>query len=533
MNDPAHILTLPILIPLIVGAALILIHERHHRLKYALNQFSSLVLLAVSIWLLMMTDGFGTATGAPLAYLSANWSAPFGIVLIGDRLSALMLVLTAVIANAALLYSFSRWSQVGVHYHTLFQLLLMGINGALLTGDLFNLFVFFEVMLAASYGLLLHGYNITRLRAGMQYIAINLVASFFFLIGIALVYAATGTLTLADIAANIASLGDDQRLLMHTGAAVLAVAFLTKSAMWPLGFWLPTTYSAAAPPVTAMLVVLTKIGIYVILRLHLLFFGATAGASAGFGTQFLFIGGLVTMLYGIIGLIASQEANRIASYSAIISSGTLLAIIGANNPSLLSSALFYLVSSTLAVAAFALLSELISRIYPTRNLVLAISIEAFEQDETHDVSSGYVIPSAMAFLGLAFMASTLVIAGLPPLSGFIAKFGILHHLLDTNELSVLHWSLTALLILAGLGTIITMVRFGVRSFWVSHNEEPPKLKLTEATPVAGIIGVCVAMVVFAGPLSDLLERVAADAIDTPAYIDTVMELQPVVRGDTI
>src|SRR5690554_2986281 len=120
MNDLAHILTLPILIPLITGAVLILIHERHHRLKYALNQFSSLLLLAVSIWLLAVTDGYGNASGTALAYLSANWAAPFGIVLVGDRLSALMLVLTAVVANAALLYSFSRWSQVGVHYHTLF-----------------------------------------------------------------------------------------------------------------------------------------------------------------------------------------------------------------------------------------------------------------------------------------------------------------------------------------------------------------------------------------------------------------------------
>lgn len=529
MIDPAHILTLPILIPLIMGAALILIHERRHRLKYALNQFSSLLLLAVSLWLLLLTDG-GGGEGTQLAYLSANWVAPFSIVLVADRLSAVMLVLTALVANAALLFSFTRWSQVGVHFHTLFQLLLMGINGALLTGDLFNLFVFFEVMLAASYGLLLHGYNVTRLRAGMQYIAINLVASFFFLIGIALVYAATGTLNLADISFQVAGLGDTQRVLLHTGAAVLGVAFLTKSAMWPLSFWLPTTYSAAAPPVTALLVVLTKIGIYVILRLHLLFFGEAAGESAGFGLNFLMLGGLLTMVFGTIGLIASQESNRIASYSAIISSGTLLALIGADNTNLLGSAIFYLISSTLAVAAFALLSELISRIYPTRNHVLAISSEAFEVDEKHDVSAGFVIPGAMAFLGLTFIASALVIAGLPPMSGFIAKFGILHELLSAEVISVWHWVLTALLVLVGLASIITMLRFGVRSFWVSHNEESPKLALSEASPVLVLLVMCVGMVVFAGPLSALLDRVAADAVNTPAYIDNVMQLQPVTRG---
>ena len=528
MTELAHILTLPILIPLIMGAVLILIHERRHRLKFALNQLSTLLLLAVSLWLLLLTDQ-STAT-SQLTYLSANWAAPFGITLVSDRLAALMLVLTAVIANAALLFSFTRWSQVGVHFHTLFQLLLMGINGAVLTGDLFNLFVFFEVMLAASYGLLLHGYNVTRLRAGMQYIAINLVASFFFLLGIALVYAATGSLNLADIAAKVATLDDTHRMLLHTGAAVLAVTFLTKSAMWPLGFWLPATYSAAAPPVTALLVVLTKVGIYVILRLHLLFFGENAGASAGFGLDFLLLGGLITLLFGTIGLIASRESQRITSFSAIISSGTLLALIGTGNTAILGSAMFYLVSSTLAVATFALLTELIDRINPARSRNLAISFEAYEVDEKSDVSFGFVIPAAMAFLGLSFLACALIIAGLPPLSGFIAKFGILHQLLQSTPVTGTDWAITTLLIVAGLGGIISLVRFGVRNFWVTHREEPPALNLSEATPILLLVIVCVGMVAFAGPLSQLLERVAADAINTPAYIESVLEHQPVVRG---
>lgn len=531
MTEPAHILTLPILIPLIMGAALILIHERRHRLKYALNQLSTLLLLAVSLWLLLLADQ-STAT-SQLTYLSANWAAPFGITLVSDRFAALMLVLAALIANAALLFSFTRWSQVGVHFHTLFQLLLMGINGALLTGDLFNLFVFFEVMLAASYGLLLHGYNVTRLRAGMQYIAINLIASFFFLLGIALVYAATGTLNLADIAAQVATLDDTHRILLHTGAAVLAVTFLTKSAMWPLSFWLPATYSAAAPPVTALLVILTKVGIYVILRLHMLLFGETAGASAGFGLNFLLLGGLLTLLFGTIGLIASRESQRITSFSAIISSGTLLALIGTGNTAILGSAMFYLVSSTLAVATFALLTELIERINPARSRNLAISFEAYEVDEKSDVSFGFVIPAAMAFLGLSFIACALIIAGLPPLSGFIAKFGILHQLLQSTPVTGTDWALTALLITAGFGGIISLVRFGVRNFWVSHREKAPALNLSEASPILLLVAVCIAMVIFAGPLSQLFERVAGDIVNTPAYIESVLERQPVMRGGDI
>lgn len=528
MSEFGHILTLPILIPLVVGALLILINERHHQLKFAINLVSTMGLLAVSLILLYLTDYPQDGLNA-VVYLAANWEAPFGIVLVGDRLSAVMLVLTTVIATGALIFSYSRWAQVGVHFHTLFQLLLMGIHGALLTGDIFNLFVFFEVMLAASYGLLLHGYNVVRLRAGLQYITINLVASVFFLIGIALIYAAVGSLNIADIAAQASLLEAGNRTLFHTGAAVLAVAFLTKSAMWPLSFWLPNAYTAAAPPVTALLVVLTKIGVYVVLRLYLLFFGEHAGASAEFGAPLLLTGGLLTMAYGIIGLIASQESNRIASYSAIISSGTLLALIGMGNSAMLSSLLFYLISSTLAVAAFALLSELISRIYPTRNQVLAITFEAFEVDEKHDVSSGYVIPAAMAFLGLSGMACALIIAGLPPLSGFVAKFGILHQLLQTEHLNATAWLFMILIISAGLGSIITFVRFGIRSFWASHREAPPRLKLTEVAPIIVLLMICVGLVIFAGPMFDLLERTSGEATNATQYIERVLN-QPSVGG---
>lgn len=529
MTELAHILTLPILIPLFFGGILILINERHHHLKYALNQLGMLFILAVSLYLFYLTDQ-NNGNGQQLAYLSSNWASPFGIALVGDRLSAIMLVLTAVIANGALLFSFSRWSRVGVHFHSLFQLLLMGINGALLTGDLFNLFVFFEVMLAASYGLLLHGGNANRIRAGMQYIAINLVASFFFLIGIALVYAATGTLNLADIAHKVALLDETSRALFHTGTAVLGVAFLTKSAMWPLGFWLPSTYSASSPPVTAMLVLLTKIGIYVIIRLHFLIFGDTAGVSAGFGQTFLLTGGLVTLIFGIIGLVASQESMRIASYSAIISSGTLLALVGLGDAGLLSSALFYLLSSTVAVATFVLLTDLIGRIYTPADSVLALSFEAFTGEDPTKDSAGFIIPAAMAILGLSFAACALIIAGLPPLSGFLAKFTILHQLLDPTKVNLIRWVLAITLIVAGLGSIITLMRFGVRSFWTSHNSKPPVLKLTEVAPILLILGISITFVIFAGPLNQLLTRTANDVFSAPSYIENVLESQPIQRG---
>ncbi len=526
-NLLSELLVLPILLPLVTATVLILINERHHQLKFVINQVSALALLVLTCSLLWVTDSASTGENL-LVYLAANWVAPFGIVLVGDRLASLFLVLTAVMANCALLFSYSRWANLGVHFHTLFQLLLMGINGALLTGDLFNLFVFFEVMLAASYGLLLHGYNITRIRAGMQYIVVNLIASVFFLLGIALVYAAVGTLNFADMAAKIPELAAAQRQLMHTGAAILAVAFLTKSAMWPLGFWLPTTYSAAAPPVTAMLVLLTKIGVYVVLRLNYLWFGEHAAASVNFGNLLLLTGGLLTLTFGAIGLLASQDSGRIASYSAVISSGTLLALIGLGQPLTLAAMLFYLISSTLAVASFVLLTELIERIYTPTDSVLALSMEFFALDDEKKESAGVAIPGAMAFLGLAFAACALIMAGLPPLSGFIAKFNILHQLLQT-PMTGSNWLLLILLVVAGLSAIISLMRFGVRSFWTAQSAQSPRLKLTEAGPVLLLLSACISMAIFAGPVHALLERVATELQQTDRYVEQVLDTVAVSR----
>src|SRR5690606_27894530 len=239
-----QLILVPVILPLLCGAALILVNETRHRLKFAFNLGSVLILLAVALTLMWQADS-GYLTDGVGVYLAANWAAPFGIALVVDRLAALMLLLTAVLAACSLLYALKRWGRVGVHFHSLFQFLLMGLNGAFLTHDLFNLFVFFEVMLAASYGLLLHGYNIHRIRASMQFVAINLVASLLFLIGVALIYAHTGTLNMADLASRVRELDATQLGLLQVGMTTLLIVFLIKSAMWPLGFWLPAAYSAA------------------------------------------------------------------------------------------------------------------------------------------------------------------------------------------------------------------------------------------------------------------------------------------------
>src|SRR5690606_5919397 len=220
--------------------------------------------------------------------------------------------------------------------------------------------VFFEVTLTASYGLVLHGSRIARVKAGMHYIAVNLVASFLFLIGVSLIYGVTGTLNMADLAAAVPRILPADRMLLEAGAAILGIAFLVKAGMWPLGLWLPPAYTAAVPPAAAMLAITSKLGVYVVLRLSLLLYSGTE-SPVQFGGSWLLYGGLATIVFGIIGVLAAQETARIAAYSILVSSGTLLAAVGTNRVDVTVGALFYLVSSTLAVSALFLLIELVER----------------------------------------------------------------------------------------------------------------------------------------------------------------------------
>ena len=220
-----HLLVAPVLLPLVAGACLLLIDELRHTLKAVVSLFSTLALFAVSASLLSMADSQGGDTLA-MSYAVATWPAPFAIVLVLDRLSALLMVTSSVLALAALVFSLARWDRAGPHFHSLFQFLLMGLGGAFLTGDLFNLFVFFEVTLAASYGLLLHGSGSFRVRSGLHYISINLAASLLFLIGVSLIYGVTGTLNMADLALRIPQVTADDRALLQVGAGILGIAFL-------------------------------------------------------------------------------------------------------------------------------------------------------------------------------------------------------------------------------------------------------------------------------------------------------------------
>ena len=355
-----HLMLAPIVLPMLSAALMLLLREERQRVKFALGLVSTVLGLGVAVLLMLWTD----QAGAPVnlgVYMPGNWPMPFGISLALDRLTGMMLVLTYTVALASLIFSSARWHRAGMHFHSLFQFQLMGLSGAFLTADLFNLFVFFEIMLAASYGLLLHGSGRARIQAGLHYIAINLAASSLFLIGVSMLYGLTGTLNMADLARAIPQISSADRGLLHSAAAILGIAFLTKAAMWPLNFWLVPAYSAATAPVGAVFALMTKVGVYVVLRLWTLLFSSEAGSSALFGSTWLIVGGMLTMAFGGLGMLGSQRLTHIAGFAAILSSGTLLAATGFGQNALTAGLLYYLPSSTLAVSALFLIADVVDR----------------------------------------------------------------------------------------------------------------------------------------------------------------------------
>ncbi len=532
----AHLILAPIALPLCAGMLMLLFDGRSRALKATINLVAVVALMVVAITLLRLADAAGSEVASrPFVYLLGDWPAPFGIVLVLDQLSALMLLLTSILALASLVFSLARWHAAGVHFHALFQFLLMGLNGAFLTGDLFNLFVFFEVLLAASYGLVLHGSGVARVRAGMHYIAVNLVTSSLFLIGASLIYGVTGTLNMADLALRIPAVAAGDRALLEAAAAVLGVAFLVKAGMWPLSFWLPTAYTAATPPVAAIFAVMSKVGIYVVLRLWLLLFGPGAGESAQFGGDWLLYGGMMTIVFGMFGILAAQETARLAGYAVLVSSGTLLAAIGFGEVGVTAGALYYLVSSTLTISAFYLLVELVERGRELGADMLAVTREAYgegdEDEEEEEAVVGFAVPGTMALLGISFLFCAVLLAGLPPLSGFIAKFAMLASLLGaagSGPVPAIDWGYVALMILSGLAALIAMLRAGINAFW-AEEREVPRVRVIEMAPVAVLLALTLMLTLQAGPAMRYMETTARALHSPIQYIDGVLSAPRIGR----
>jgi len=520
-----HLMIAPVLLPLLAAAVMLSLGgERRRNVNAVLNVASTFALVVVAI--MLVRDADASPTGVAGVYRLGDWPAPFAIVLVVDRLAALMVLLTSLLAAAAVVFSLARWHRVGVLFHPLFQFLLMGVNGAFLTGDLFNLFVFFEVLLAASYGLALHGSGLSRVKAGLHYIVINLVASLWFLIGVSLIYGVSGTLNMADLAARVPTIPPGDRGLLEAGAGILAIAFLVKAGMWPLCFWLPRTYAAAPPPVAATFAILTKVGAYVVLRLWLLLFGDAAGASAQFGSEWLLLGGIATIVYGAIGSLASQDMARLASFSVLVSSGTVLAAVGLGQIGVTGAALFYLISSTLGLGAFFLLIDLVQRGREpgVDMLVMTRELSGEESELEGPVEVGIAIPATMGMLGLAFIGSALVISGLPPLSGFIAKFALLAAAINARSgaVPVSAWVFLVVLILSGLAALIAMSRAGISAFWASPDWSVPHVRLIEMAPVVILLLLCAMQTIQAGPIMRYMQATAQSLHAPRDYIRGVL-----------
>lgn len=522
-----HLPVFPIAIPLMTAAIMLLVRDKHRHAKIALGIFSLALQFYVALNLLGMADGSIRTDwlhGVGV-YLLGDWPAPFGIVLVVDRLAAIMLVLTSILASTTWWYATARWDKAGVHFHPLFQLLIMGLNGAFLTGDLFNLFVFFEVFLAASYGLMLHGSGRERVSAGLHYIAVNLISSFLLLIAIAIIYGISGTLNMADLAYKAGNLSGADRLMFEAAVAVLGVAFLIKAAAWPLNYWLIATYSNTSAPVAGMFSIMTKVGIYALLRIGSLLL--PTGAPAAFSGDWMFPVGIATLAFGSFGMLAAHQPERMASYCVVISSGTLLAALGMPGVILTGPALYYLLSSVLAIGAFFMLLEMIGRAQSFGADLLAVSQEAFdladpESEDSSDDVVGIAIPAAMVFLGMSFIACALLIIGLPPLSGFVAKISLLSAALKSSGYTANAWVFTATVLLSGFIGIMALSRTGIRLFWSFSDIQVPRLRLNEALPVAFLISLCAVLAMRADPITNYLEQTAAYLDEPHRYVAAVL-----------
>ena len=399
------------------------------------------------------------STGQISVYQLSEWSAPFGIVLVLDRLSAFMLVLTYALAIPVIWYASDNWDTRGRYFHTMFHFLLMGVCGAFLTGDLFNLFVFFEILLMASYVLLLHGQGRQRFQLGIHYVTINLLASALFLIGLGMIYGSVGSLNMVDVGRILPTLDDDQHKLAIAGGLLLFVVFGIKAAMLPVGFWLPKTYAVASTPVAAIFTIMTKVGIYAILRVNGTVFD-DAMAQSIFKNTLLLIG-LITSIYGVIGAIGAERLRRFVGFMVLSSVGTLLIAIAMFNTQAWSAALYYLVHSTLIAAAFYLFCGWITAQRGTFKDHLKVAPKIKNEKAA----------------ALTYFLIAMMMAGLPPFSGFLGKVFILQ---ATAETAYQGW-IIAIILIVSLLSILAFTRVGFILFW---RASPPEMNPNEAAYTA-------------------------------------------------
>lgn len=454
-------------------------------------------------------------TGQIYVYELSEWSAPFGIVLVLDRLAAFMLVLTYALALPLIWFASKEWDERGRYFHAMCHFLLMGLCGAFLTGDLFNLFVFFEVLLMASYVLLLHGQGKARFQLGIHYVTINLLASALFLIGLGMVYGNVGSLNMADVGRIVPTLEGTQYTLAIAGGLLLFVVFGIKAAILPLGFWLPKTYAVATTPVAAFFTIMTKVGIYAILRVNGTVF--TDDTSREILMHWLLPIGLITSLYGVIGAIGAERLRRFVGFMILSSIGTIIVALSLMSTEAWSAALYYLVHSTIIAAALYLLCGWITSQRGSFKDHLKIAPQMKQQ----------------TLVSICFFIMALMMAGLPPFSGFFGKVFILQATSDSPYQLIIIITILAVSLLS----IIAFTRLGFVIFWRATNPEqdenseafaayqklprqaPPRNDITIYLLLSGLV----VYVIFANPVMQYVQKTAVQ-LNTPAlYIQAVLK----------
>ncbi|GAB3138177.1 Na+/H+ antiporter subunit D [Marisediminicola antarctica] len=507
---------LVVLLPLL-GAAAALISGRRPGLQRVLTVIVLAAVLAVSIVLLVAVDA-----GGPLVVELGGWQAPFGIVLVVDRLSALMLVVSATVLLAVLVFSVGQGladgdqdTPVSIYYPT-YLILATGVFNAFIAGDLFNLYVGFEILLVASYVLITLGGTEQRIRAGTTYIVVSLVSSLLFLASIAMIYGAVGTVNIAQISQRMNDIPVDVQVILHV---CLLVAFGIKAAVFPLSFWLPDSYPTAPAPVTAVFAgLLTKVGVYAIIRAETVIFPGTELNQA------LLVVALLTMIVGVLGAVAQADIKRVLSFTLVSHIGYMVLGVALGTAAGTSAAIFYIVHHIVVQSTLFLAAGLIER-----------------QGGSTSINKLGGMLKAAPLIAVLFFVPALNLGGIPPFSGFIGKLALFQA--SAEQGTPLTYVLIGAGALVSLLTLYTLVRIWTLVFWrpasdvenydsdlVANLSEAPGDTATQTvrtTPrlmvaaTAAMVAVSLALTVFAGPLYALSTR-AGENLEGPSfYIDIV------------
>jgi len=416
-----------------------------------------------------------------------------------------MLLVTAIVGSGALLFGLGRSDESGRHFHTLFQFQLLGINGAFLTGDQFNLFVFFEVLLIASYALLGHGGRPERTQAAIRVAVLNLLGSTLFLVAVGCLYAAAGTLNFADLAERASTLPADRMGLWQAGAWLLVAVFALKAALLPLGFWLPGSYGVADGAVAALFSVLTKVGVVAIIRAGTLLF-----PELGIGPV-VWVAALGTLAVGATGMLAARHLSTLAAHAVIVSVGVLLVSVAAFSRDALAAAVYYLAHGTLATAALFLVAARVGVV----------------RGETGDALVEGPAFRGRAALPTAFLLAAVAVAGLPPLGGFLAKLAILDAVSGSAGAA---WTWTAVLA-ASLLSIFALARAGTTVFWKVGPDrgelvEMPRWRPLAVSGVGLLLAALLVISLLAGPAFEEAQAIAGQLLDRGAYVEAVLGERP-------